>query len=564
MENPRETNRVVLQDIHSQIDSQSSTLREKLIAAQKPSTFDSMRLYVPAGRLREIISECDIKSELRMHKVNLSDLEPLEKFIRFRANKIFATLVYSGLTDKIEDFLQSEFDDKQLPVEFDVVAEHVEDLSTQGSQLLPVFRSWKAVQILHFCDCQWRFNAFKIDTFTFNKEASWTVSHLPEQMIFPFNVLGRPKRTGFNQVCRIEISSSNITLNRSLIDFRPGTQTWALKQSLQDVEHIRQPVNAWEDNSKEFQRMKQLSYASRQKSALNSIFGKRVIELQAVFQRGSTLYMLLPWAYGGSLHDLLYSNERCELPLWWIRREITVLVGAVSLLGIANCCHGDLKPDNILIFGDEGFGREMVIADFGLAKIAKHETLFSGPQPNAIMGSPRYAPPEADQNHPRFHKSLSPKYDTWSLGCILLELIIWVRCGRKTLRDFNEKIGGHRVEKFWKFDSPEYQIHPVVVKYIEEVGKELLPSAHSGPDEDYLYKLLVKVKELMLVIDREKRISALDLFDGLIRDGMVLEWKGYLANLCADWRKFAHENKIFLTKIDDKELADALKKLLRK
>ncbi|KAF8860772.1 hypothetical protein BDZ45DRAFT_777701 [Acephala macrosclerotiorum] len=85
---------------------------------------------------------------------------------------------------------------------------------------------------------------------------------------------------------------------------------------------------------------------------------------------------------------------------------------------------GDLKPENILWFSpgqhtSDNFGT-FVISDFGLTMLHDNLRRLS-----------TYRPPEYD-----VLKEASQKYHIRSLGCVLLELLIWYLLGWKGVEDF--------------------------------------------------------------------------------------------------------------------------------
>jgi len=87
--------------------------------------------------------------------------------------------------------------------------------------------------------------------------------------------------------------------------------------------------------------------------------------------------------------------------------------------------HGDMKPENILWFKDERLDNEessigvLKIADFGFADF--HSEHSRSIRRSLVGGfTDTYKAPEYDTNQP-----ISPKYDIWSFGCILLQFIVW-------------------------------------------------------------------------------------------------------------------------------------------
>lgn len=80
------------------------------------------------------------------------------------------------------------------------------------------------------------------------------------------------------------------------------------------------------------------------------------------------------------------------------------------------CGHFDIKPANILVNSEQG---QLLLADFGQAHIKK---LRAG-QSSALTahpGTPNYRPPPSGSS--KLHLS----YDTWSLACVLLEVLLFV------------------------------------------------------------------------------------------------------------------------------------------
>lgn len=74
-------------------------------------------------------------------------------------------------------------------------------------------------------------------------------------------------------------------------------------------------------------------------------------------------------------------------------------------------CHRDLKPQNVLINADT---LEIKLCDYGSAKVIEAD------QDNlAYICSRYYRAPELLFGHTRYTTAI----DTWSLGCILMELL---------------------------------------------------------------------------------------------------------------------------------------------
>lgn len=83
--------------------------------------------------------------------------------------------------------------------------------------------------------------------------------------------------------------------------------------------------------------------------------------------------------------------------------------------------HHDLKPDNILLFADEGsLHGVMKIADFGTGKISAIQSGVISSFVERSQGTETYEAPDV-----YLYKKASRPQDMWSMGCIILELMYW-------------------------------------------------------------------------------------------------------------------------------------------
>lgn len=101
--------------------------------------------------------------------------------------------------------------------------------------------------------------------------------------------------------------------------------------------------------------------------------------------------------------------------------------------------HGDIKPENILWFqsyeaqdDQPPVNGRLVISDFGLTEFHRDETGLVSPL--NIARSPTYRPPEYDVS-----ATISQSYDIWTLGCVLLEFIVWYLQGFEAFDQFSKK-----------------------------------------------------------------------------------------------------------------------------
>ncbi|KAK1760068.1 hypothetical protein QBC47DRAFT_366332 [Echria macrotheca] len=185
---------------------------------------------------------------------------------------------------------------------------------------------------------------------------------------------------------------------------------------------------------------------------------QHLISLLAAYGRGIDYCLLFPWAdYDlGALwkNKTLWEKTQPGLPpdkhtLVWMVDQCLGMAG--GLRNIHNYKtksnllqdhhriygrHGDIKPDNILVFLDPANPQSrgtLVITDFGLTRFhSDHtKTYFK----RDIPMTPTYRPPECDMHG----GSVSRSFDIWSYGCVLLEFVTWYLGGPDLLVSFVQK-----------------------------------------------------------------------------------------------------------------------------
>jgi serine/threonine protein kinase len=159
-------------------------------------------------------------------------------------------------------------------------------------------------------------------------------------------------------------------------------------------------------------------------------------------------FIIFPWANGNDLGVFWESNSTCdrtsELFLWAIEQLCGLADGLRALHGnYKNCRHGDLKPSNILHFTEGGSPRGILkIADLGVSKIHEKPTVVRAQLQIGVTmttaSTEVYKGPEA--YIPK--KCLMPRsrtYDCWSMGCIILEFVIWLLYDFAAIANFEKR-----------------------------------------------------------------------------------------------------------------------------
>ncbi len=175
--------------------------------------------------------------------------------------------------------------------------------------------------------------------------------------------------------------------------------------------------------------------------------------------------------------------------------------------------HGDIKPENILWFSEEGSGGVLQIADFGLGRFHGRDSR-SGLNPESIVSSPTYEPPECKLRQP-----VSRAYDIWSLGCLYLEFVTWLLKGSAAIDGFSNSRGreatgtGINDDNFYTitsriFGPSKATVREGVIAWAKELHEHENCSA-------LIHDLLDLIMGKLLIIDSKRRCSASDLFQQL-------------------------------------------------
>ncbi|KAI0906731.1 heterokaryon incompatibility protein-domain-containing protein [Ustulina deusta] len=166
--------------------------------------------------------------------------------------------------------------------------------------------------------------------------------------------------------------------------------------------------------------------------------------------------------------------------------------------------HGDIKPENILVFEDATWLGTLKIADLGLAKKHQSATEFRHQVTSTKHSTLHYEAPEAltNTNEPR-----SRRYDVWSMGCIILESIIWLLYGSDGLNKF------YRENKRFK-DDPRRSLYFTTRRHPPNSGGDVVASV-SDIASHWIREMLEKDPEC-------KRYTALRQLLELVRDRLLV------------------------------------------
>ncbi|KAI6308392.1 hypothetical protein MCOR03_010738 [Pyricularia oryzae] len=193
-------------------------------------------------------------------------------------------------------------------------------------------------------------------------------------------------------------------------------------------------------------------------------------------ERLPTYYLIFPWAdsnleeFMDAKHPVDGKPRRGAALTLWVARQALGLARALELLHHCRVGrdgrqaskpfgrHGDIKPSNILWYcgaqrgdrdDDAGMGT-LKLADFGAAEFHSEHTMET--PANQAINTPSHRAPEYETGKP-----ISPSVDVWSLGAVLLELVVWYMGGKAAWDDFRKA----RLEE----NDAVYVVHDKTVKY---------------------------------------------------------------------------------------------------
>ncbi|KAJ4196947.1 hypothetical protein NW767_009190 [Fusarium falciforme] len=252
---------------------------------------------------------------------------------------------------------------------------------------------------------------------------------------------------------------------------------------------------------------------------IQSLQNKHLIPLLASCERGSTYYLLFPWANGGTLRDLWEDQgSKPTTPglIRWALEQILGLVDGIHALHSHNIRHGDIKPQNILVFEETKAANSatLVLADMGVSRFHTEAThLRESPTITAEL-TVSYEAPEADddrrRNYPR-----PRRYDMWSAGCMFLEFTVWLVYNSTAVNGFNtrRKAENDPVSQgnfFSREPKQSAEIHPAVTEAIRHLRGHPLCK-----DGTALGDLVTLINDRLLQIQPEDRAKALELHESV-------------------------------------------------
>lgn len=127
-------------------------------------------------------------------------------------------------------------------------------------------------------------------------------------------------------------------------------------------------------------------------------------------------YMAMELVEGKSLAAVLKESGALE-----VERAVHIAMQIARSVREAHdlsVIHRDLKPENVLLTEHDGDPDFVKVVDFGLAKALEGEESEELTETGALMGSPKYLPPEQIRGGPQ-----DGRVDVYSLGVVMYEML---------------------------------------------------------------------------------------------------------------------------------------------
>jgi len=222
--------------------------------------------------------------------------------------------------------------------------------------------------------------------------------------------------------------------------------------------------------------------------------------------------LVFPWADGGDLGQFWQRKcSRTTDDFLWSLGQLAGLASALEDLHKVNCRHGDLKPANILYFTEKSVGI-LKIADFGISRV---HTIATGLRNGVTITSHSTRGYEGPETLEVYKKqwARSRLYDCWSMGCIILEFVVWLLYDFKALESFvgfrdPPDLGYYRHLKY-NLENGESREEAVVHPYVDKAMICLREDQRCKGTA--LEALVNTVDNDLLKIDPKQRLPAADL-----------------------------------------------------
>ncbi|KAJ4170988.1 hypothetical protein NW754_007131 [Fusarium falciforme] len=465
-------------------------LCDKIHSAMQENT--EGKQFIPADVIASLVSRDAVEAEL-VDSVNDDELVKVVDYVLNRkAIKVFLILVLSENIGAMPKIYHSGLGDEHLPLGEQATTGGGKQLQSlnqnvKTSSVLNPLLSWKLSKLRTFLENQWVFMA---PVFTRDKFAHKLHPRCPLPFI-PFTESDQAQNgawggmSGSIQEIKVHKAHQKVLLQKDGNPIRVALKTISLPMS-----HY-------------FQQEEETL------SVIQNIDHDHLIKPIASYQyhNHEDGCFLFPWAERGNLKEFWKTEETRPLNnpkmMAWMLKQMRGLCEALGILHDKSRRHGDIKPENILLFEEGDYNGTLRIADVGLAKFhadATERRELLKEITKTKTGTVRYLSPEF------IHERQIPRvFDVWALGCVFIEFVIWTLHGYDRLSSFRKASGAH----FWDKVNDEFVIHAEVKTWMSNLSQILQGSKTALED------LLGVVELHMLVPNWRERSTSIEVHEKL-------------------------------------------------
>ncbi|KAK4173226.1 hypothetical protein QBC36DRAFT_195157 [Triangularia setosa] len=533
-------------------DNPSLTIRlSSLRCPQKPQ--GKQKQFFPWGSVENLITPDEVASVLQGRPCHLSQ-DQAEKYAKKVCQpqfsnsgyrRIFAILVMIRRAEDIVYFVDNNIYDSYLPLEA---------IPTGHGQIemrLKVCEEEKLSWLSHWDDDlghenfetnQW---TMLVPYFAKEKDHAARLYQLSRKSILPWLSEDYEHENGDNWVSKVEIHPHHHNFNK-LDNCLVHGNFFAIKHlkakqndgSVGDLNGVARPADDANTDQPRINFPSGSTYTDDIKrefeheiDILNRLSRRphpHLITLLAAYQLGDECFMIFPWAEC-DLKVMWQSRRPIPDPplekrsLKWVLDQCLGLAQGLNnihqsrpsptlseeMLGRVFGRHGDIKPENILLFcndSDPNDRGKLVITDFGLTRFHGNNTK-TYLRDNKPPATPTYRPPECDITT----SPISQSFDIWSFGCVLLEFVAWYLGGWALIESFVKKrkllnplMNNWHTDQFFEIlqENPQSESPQTVVGRVKQEVFEFVNELHSHPAcSDIIHILLEFIMKKMVIIE---------------------------------------------------------------
>jgi serine/threonine protein kinase len=413
-----------------------TSLTEAISKARRNSAAPGSAAYLPRDEIDKLVDHQMILSELEFacKEINDEDRQALSKYMIEKAKILFALMAETDAVKLAPDLIKFKLRDDYLPILWD--ESQMRAKSVNGASKDDGALSWFSINLENrrehrrwinaFCRAQWEFLA---PVFTDCE----IVYPLHSQCPLPFTKYSDEPSTGANSfLAKGRIDSGHWRTLRRKSEEAMVSDAVAVKR----ISNQHELTDKWV----------QVEVVALE--LVRNLRHNHLINFITSYRQAGSHYLMFEWANGGNLKEFWERNtpgkasQQRDTIIWAIK-QMAGLAAALQKLhsegkhGV-HCRHGDLKPANIVRSetpDDPKSHGHFRITDMGVAKVNDRAT-FLAPTSGTFKFTIRYQSPEF-RFRVRPDVPTGRAYDMWSMGCILLEWVIWLLYGPTKLEAFN-------------------------------------------------------------------------------------------------------------------------------